>query len=186
VRTKSTESKARAPSILDPDAEKAAGITVEELAAFYVLDSIKQFGPQKFKWLHQQSVRWVEAVVDPAKLGMSGKRGEAFRQQLSGIPEDKRVECRQRAIRQINTAAQHGSVIITYDSPFYPRNVYESNNPIAVLYVRGARDVLKAERVVACVGSRNIRPPYSPPGEWERGEAMARVRQANQPRSSGS
>jgi DNA processing protein len=45
-----------------------------------------------------------------------------------------------------------------------------SNNPVPVLFVRGALDVLKIRRVVACVGSRQIHPPYD-----ELHRAFARV-----------
>lgn len=161
MRPKKSEPKTRPPASLLPGAEAAAGIAVDELAAFYVLDSVKQFGPQKFKQLHQQALRPSDIVADPSRLSIPGKRGEGFRAQLAEVAQSKRSECRERAIRQINTAARLGAAIVSYDSPHYPRPVYESNNPVPVLYVRGAPDVLKAELTVACVGSRRIRPPYT-------------------------
>jgi DNA processing protein len=58
-------------------------------------------------------------------------------------------------------AHQHRARIVTYADPHYPANVYDSNNPIPVLYVRGDLDLLAKTRVIACVGSREVGPPYS-------------------------
>jgi DNA processing protein len=70
-------------------------------------------------------------------------------------------ECRRRAAHQIYAAYKHKAFILTYDHPAYPRNVYVSNLPVPVLYVRGSLDAMQKRRAVACVGSRGIRPPYS-------------------------
>ena len=43
--------------------------------------------------------------------------------------------------------------LVTYTDPHYPQNVFASNNPIPVLYVRGDLDLLTEHRVVACVGA---------------------------------
>jgi DNA processing protein len=73
--------------------------------------------------------------------------------------EDRRV-ARERAARQILVASELGARILHYDSPEYPVNVKESNNPVPVLYARGNVGILRNRRVVACVGSREIREPY--------------------------
>jgi DNA processing protein len=49
---------------------------------------------------------------------------------------------------------------LTYRSIEYPRAVYESYNPVEVLYVLGPPALL-AQPAVACVGSRGIRDPYA-------------------------
>jgi DNA processing protein len=77
------------------------------------------------------------------------------------MASEVRQECRERAVRQILTAHKHKAVLLTYNHRRYPKNVYDSNNPIPVLFARGAIGVLKEGKVIACVGSRNIRPPYS-------------------------
>lgn len=141
--------------------EDAVGVDVDSLAAMYVLDGIKGFGPQKFKQLREEGVAIGDVVADPHKLALKGKRGDSFRAQLTDVTDQARAKCRHRAARQIQSAYTLGAGIVTYESPLYPRPVYLSNNPIPVLYVRGARTVLSSERAVACVGSRGIREPYT-------------------------
>lgn len=157
------QSSSKLPSsrVVTPDMEDDVGVDVESLAALYVLDGIKGFGPQKFKQLHEEGVAIGDVVADPRKLALKGKRGDAFRSQLAGVTDHIRAECRDRATRQIHTAYKLGAGIVTYDSSLYPRPVYRSNNPIPILYVRGARTVLSGEKAVACVGSRGIREPYT-------------------------
>jgi DNA protecting protein DprA len=154
---------AHSPASLDfhPEMEHAVGVTVSELAGLYALDRVKGFGPQKYKQLHEEGVKPKDVLEDPHILPIGGKRGEKFRAQLSEISSDDRAESLELAKRQISSAHRVGARILTYHSPEYPENVYRSNNPIAVLYVRGNPTVLKEKRVVACVGSRGIRPPYS-------------------------
>src|SRR5205085_362412 len=67
---------------------------------------------------------------------------------------------RSRAVRQLRRAKENDAVIRTLAHSDYPRNVYESNNPVPLLYVRGNQEVLKQRLAVACVGSRNTREPY--------------------------
>lgn len=155
-RTRSTP-----PADFHPDMEAAVGVSLAQLAAFYAFDRVKGFGPQKYKQLHEEGVELASILEDPQSLRMSGKRGDAFRAQLQQITSEVRAECLNTAKRQIGTAHHLGARIVSYNSPEYPRNVYDSNNPIAVLYVRGNPAVLKQNRVVACVGSRGIRPPYT-------------------------
>ena len=50
--------------------------------------------------------------------------------------------------------------ILTYGHPSYPLNVFESNNAIPILYARGHLANLANRKIVACVGTRKIRPPY--------------------------
>lgn len=150
-----------APVSIDESVERSAGISVEDLLGLYVLSSLKGFGPQKFKELNVSGVRPTEVLDNPHRLPTGGKRGEAFRDGLAKISTEERDKCRRRAIGQILAAQKHGAILLTYSHPSYPRNVYESNNPIPVLYVRGSLEVLRQRNAVACVGSRSIRAPYS-------------------------
>ena len=43
----------------------------------------------------------------------------------------------------------------------YPKQVYASNNPVPVLYVRGDPSAWDSDAAVAIVGSRNTREPYA-------------------------
>jgi DNA protecting protein DprA len=141
--------------------ERDVGVTVGDLTHLYVLESVKQFGPQKFKELHKLGIRPADLLEDPGRVSTKGKRWDAFRSDLRSMASEVHQECRERAVRQILTAYKHKAVLLTYDHREYPRNVYDSNNPIPVLFARGAIEVLKERKVIACVGSRNIRPPYS-------------------------
>lgn len=159
ARRKSSDASLKV-SVLQPGAESAVGVSVDELAALYVLDGIKGFGPQKYKAVHEDGVLLLDVVANPERFSVKGKRGDDLRAQLGRVTAEIREECRRRAIRQIAAAYQRGAWILTYGSPFYPARVYASNNPIPVLYVRGNLDVLRTPHAVACVGSRGLRPPY--------------------------
>lgn len=131
------------------------------LAALYALDSVKGFGPLKFKDLFEKGVAPETVLHNPAALPVAGKRGDTFRAALRQIAQGQSDEFRTRARRQLDAADQHDGLIMTYAHPAYPRNVYLSNNPIPILYVRGAIEILQMPTAIAAVGSRGIRPPYS-------------------------
>ena len=87
--------------------------------------------------------------------------GEKFRAEIAEISDEQRSEARARAIRQLNRADELGVRIVSFDSPFYPVNVLDSNNPIPILWILGDAESLRVRNAVACVGSRKIRQPYS-------------------------
>ncbi len=132
----------------------------DDLAHIYVLDSLKGFGPQKFKWLYELKVPPKEVVRRPAILADLGKRGEPIRKQLEETGQTLVETCRSRADKQLETALRLKALILTYGSQLYPRNVFQSNNPVPALYVRGDVEALRSNWTVACVGSRKIREPY--------------------------
>ncbi|MBV9925678.1 MAG: DNA-processing protein DprA [Acidobacteria bacterium] len=142
------------------EAEQSAGITLGDLTDLLVLESVNQFGPQKFKELHAAKITPHHVLLNPDLLPIKGKRGDTFRAEIRALTDEVREECRRRAANQIIAAAKYKAKILTYDHSYYPRNVYESNNPIPVLYVRGSLVILRERNVVGCVGSRKIRPPY--------------------------
>ena len=135
--------------------------SVEELASIYALESIKQFGPQKFKLLHEAGLDPARVLEDYTLLPFEGKRGKYFRSEIAEMTDETRSAVRMRAERQIQRARELDGSILTYRHPCYPINVFRSNHPVPVLYTRGNSEVLRSESVVACVGSRRIRPPYS-------------------------
>lgn len=138
----------------------ADGPNADELAAYYALDAIKGFGPQKFKTLHERGVSWLDVVRDPECLHAHEKSWKRFTLELLKLLKDVST-FRQRAEKQIDAVRKNSAAVVTYGNPAYPRNVYDSNNPIPVLFVRGSLDVLRNSNAVACVGSRNVRSPYS-------------------------
>lgn len=146
---------------LEDDYAARIGIVVEDLAALLLLDTVKGFGPQKFKELHEAGLRPSEVLADPSRVPMTGKTGEKFRAALAGVDDQAREIAHARAVRQLVRAQQHDARVVTYLDELYPANVYESNNPIPVLYVRGNPEVLRHRRTVAMVGSRETAPPYS-------------------------
>lgn len=145
-----------------PTANAAKGQpSAEELANLYVLDSLKGFGPQKFKLLYQAKIPAATVIRNYKLLPVPGKLGDPLREQLRRVSAKLLDECAKRAEKQLQIAQTTKSLILTYADPYYPSRVFNSNNPIAVLYVRGNANVLRSQKSVACVGSRNIREPYS-------------------------
>lgn len=158
----------RKPKLLSPPdplqveaAEKYLGIRAEELANLYILESVKGFGPQKFKEVYEARVHVADILKNPAVLPIKGKRGDTFRSELRAITDRTREKHRQWAKQHILTAQKLNANILTYSHSAYPKNVYDSNNPIPILYVRGNLGLLEDNKTVACVGSRKISDPYS-------------------------
>lgn len=135
-------------------------MTLEGLTNLYVLDSLKGFGPQKFKQVYEAGLDPAQIIEDPKLLPVPGKKGDPIREQLSAQKDALLEECRRRAEKQLKVAAATQASIISYASPFYPGLGFQSNNPIALLYVRGNTEILKQRLAVACVGSRQLRPPF--------------------------
>lgn len=135
--------------------------SLDDLADIFMLDSVKGFGPQKFKELHEARVAVSDLLSQPREMQRFGKRGHDFLKQITQLGSKGREDARLRAKRQIEAASQSDGGILTYDNPNYPPTLYRSNLPVPALYARGDLSVLRAQKTVACVGSRNIRLPYS-------------------------
>ena len=90
-----------------------------------------------------------------------GKKGESLKKQFQLEDDELLKTATARAQKQIEVAQKLNALIVTYNHPLYPTNVFENNSPIPVLYVRGDAEVLKSKKTVACVGSRKNRPPFS-------------------------
>ena len=135
--------------------------SVDELVALFLLSDIKQFGPNAFKLVYESGHTARAVVEDPTLFPLPGKRGDKLRASIKQQRLDLEPVARRRARQQLEYAEKYNAQILTYRSPHYPKNVYRSNNPIPILYVRGSLDALHESRAVACVGSRNIREPFS-------------------------
>lgn len=146
--------------ILRNNAMRSIVPSVDRLTDLYILDSLKGFGPQKFKLCHQAGLSVSELIENPARIPIPGKRGDPIRKQLTDERAELQTVCRARAEKQLNAALKFGFHIITYSDTEYPQSVFESNNPVPILYCAGNLELLRSTRIVACVGSRNIRPPY--------------------------
>lgn len=131
------------------------------LAAVLAVESIKGFGPQKFRELHDAGLTAADVLSDPAQLPIGGKRGETFRASLHEIVSRGRAEFQARARKQIDRAREYNTSILLHGHPSYPVNLWRSNAPLPVLYVRGDLNLLARTSTVACVGSRKIRDRYA-------------------------
>ena len=139
----------------------AAAPPVEELRALYLLESIKGFGPRAFTALRAAGITAATVCERPELLPLEGKRGENLRVAIRALNGEGHATATGRAETQLARAAAQGAAILTYESPAYPRNLLDSNNAVPVLYARGSLDVLTRRDSVACVGSRQLRHPYT-------------------------
>ena len=137
------------------------GPPLDQLADIFALEAIKGFGPQKFKELYEDNISASDVLTKPRELQRFGKRGSDFHKQLMSLGTKSHRASVERAKKQLEAAQAADGAILTYQDPSYPRRLYESNLPVPVLYARGDLRVLKHMKAVACVGSRNIRAPYS-------------------------
>lgn len=141
--------------------EERLDLTVSDLAAILAVEAVKGFGPQKFRELYESGVTPADVIASPSRLPTKGSRGEAFRKALGALTQDEMRTHRARAVRQLVRAYQFGAVILTYSSSSYPRNIWRSNNPVPVLYVKGDPGILADPVAVACVGSRQTAGKYA-------------------------
>jgi DNA processing protein len=135
---------------------------VAELTSVYALESIKGFGPQKFRDLRLAGLSPADVLEDPQRLPISGKRGDTFRSEIDQLVADGSLNSlEQRALRQIERAQEESASMVLYSNDQYPPILRDSNNPVPVLYIRGDISLLHRPRAVACVGSRDIQDPYA-------------------------
>src|SRR4051794_31166862 len=107
-------------------------LTTDLLADLYVLDSLKGFGPQKFKALKEASLQPGDILRSPNLLPIGGKTGDQIRAQLRNVPGSTYEECRTRSSRQLEAAEKNHARILTYNHPDYPPNLFESNHPVPI------------------------------------------------------
>jgi DNA processing protein len=136
--------------------------TAAELTSVYALESIKGFGPQKFRELRIEGLFPADVLEDPKRLPITGKRGDTFRSEIAQLVTDGSLKSlEQRALRQIERAREESASIALYFNDHYPPILRDSNNPVPVLYIKGDISLLHRPRAVACVGSRDIQDPYA-------------------------
>ena len=141
-------------SILLPD--------VDRLAALFTLSRISGMGPAKFREMHEIGIDPQLAIHYPDILPFTGRNGEKLRAAVAELTTLDIENGNSRATREIKYAKATESSIIIHGDPYYPDSVYQSNYPIPILYVRGNPAIWsKATSIVAVVGSRNTREPYT-------------------------
>ena len=130
------------------------------LTSVFILNSIKGFGPVKFRMTFEDGVSPGRAWRNPSVIPLSGKQGETIRRQIADLTDEEREISHARAERQLSLASKHHVSILSYGNENYPDLLLRSNNPVPVLYARGNLALLSARNYVACVGARKIRAPY--------------------------
>ena len=144
-----------------PPRAKSSTPSVERLAALYALEGVSGFGPMKFRQMHLAGVEAEEVLESPKLLPVCGRIGAKLRAAVRALSSKEKAAARDRAVKQIERAEEHSGTILVHGDARYPSRVYESNNPVAVLYVRGDPDIWAHRGSVAVVGSRKIREPYA-------------------------
>jgi len=135
--------------------------SADRLAAIYVLERVSGFGPVKFRELHNAGVDPEVAIENPDRLPFQGRIWDNLRSVIRNLSDADVSLGRNRAFEQLERASECAASILVHGDPEYPRRVYESNNPVPVLYVRGDPDIWKSASSVAVVGSRKTRDPYA-------------------------
>lgn len=134
---------------------------VARLGAIYTLERVNGFGPAKFRAMHDAGVDPQIAIENPELLPFIGRTGEKLRRQICSLSNTDMAAGRDRAIDQTECAHRLSASILVHGDPGYPEQVYASNDPVPVLYVRGDPAIWDGTASVAIVGSRNIRDPYA-------------------------
>ena len=133
---------------------------IDSLAATYVLERVSGFGPVKFREMHDAGVDPQVGINNPDRLPFRGRTGDKLRSAIRDLSDAEVLAGRNHAIEQLERASSCAASILVHGDPEYPRRVYESNNPVPVLSVRGDPNVWQSSGSVAVVGSRRTRDPY--------------------------
>ena len=80
--------------------------THKELTELFVLNSLKGFGPQKFKQIFRDNIPPSELIAHPAFLTSFGARGTPLREQLEADAPKRYAEAANRAEKQLEVAAR--------------------------------------------------------------------------------
>src|SRR4051812_13830719 len=91
------------------------------LAATYALESVKQFGPQKFRELRDGGLTADDVLSEPYRLPIGGKRGDVFRSEIAQLARSGIYEFEERARKQLERARQQEAHILLHGDPAYPR-----------------------------------------------------------------
>lgn len=143
------------------------------LGALYALNGISGFGPVKFRLMHDAGVDPREALDHPERLPFPGRMGLKLKQAVQLLTDVDRHAARSLAAKQLSLAKRHSAHILVHGDTHYPKRVYDSNNPIPILFVRGDPSVWKDRPSVAVVGSRQTREPYATSAQCFAGAAAS-------------
>ena len=144
---------------VSPSVER--GPTADRLGALYVLERVAGFGPVKFREMHGAGVDPRAAIENPDRLPFPGRTGDKLRAAIRVLSDSDVEAGRSRAVDQLERARESSASILVQGDPQYPKSVYNSNNPVPVLYVRGDPAIWAGSGAVAVVGSRSTRDPYA-------------------------
>lgn len=133
----------------------------DSLGALYALERVPGFGPVKFREMHDAGVDPRVAIEHPERLPFRGRTGDKLREAVRALAAADVAVGRSWAMEQLQRASESSASILLHGDPHYPRRVYESNNPVPILYVRGDPAIWGGTGSVAVVGSRNTRDPYA-------------------------
>lgn len=147
--------------VIEPRIEQEVGISLNDLENILLLDSVNGFGPNKFKLLYNNNLKPIDVINKPDRLPIAGNLGLKLKEGINKLHEKEPVEIRGRAVRFILGAQKYRGKILSYSNKSYPQYLLKGNYPVPLLYARGAIQILKESKTVACVGTRKIRPPYS-------------------------
>lgn len=133
---------------------------MELLTSFFVLNSVKGFGPVRFRKAWQMGLSPSDIWKNPSSYSFEGKRDRKILKQLEDLSGEAVDTAESRAERQLSFAQRRDIAIVSYSDPRYPENLRLSNNPVPLLFARGETEILDKRKAVAVVGTRSIRPPY--------------------------
>ncbi|MCY4635486.1 MAG: DNA-processing protein DprA [Acidobacteria bacterium] len=136
-------------------------LAADRLGALYALERLPGFGPVKFREMHDAGVDPQVAIEHPERLPFRGRTGDKLREAVRALVAADVAAGRSWAMEQLQRASDSSAAILVHGDPQYPRRVYESNNPVPILYVRGDPAIWGGTGSVAVVGSRNTRDPYA-------------------------
>ena len=136
-------------------------LTADKLGALYTLERVFGFGPIKFREMHDAGMDPREAIEHPHLLPFNGRTGDKLRSAIRSLSSADIAAGHSRAEEQIKRAENCSATILVHGDAEYPEQVYVSNNPVPVLYVRGDPVIWTTGNSVAIVGSRNTRDPYA-------------------------
>ena len=144
-----------------PSGSESSRLEVEELAAWHLLSSVKGLGPMAAKAVHSAGITPAQLIGSPVLYPLKGKRAIDVVTSMRALTDRERASAHKFAQSQLQRARELDATIISYDDVDYPPLVRDSNNPIPILWARGNTSILRSRKTVACVGSRDIRSPYS-------------------------
>lgn len=134
---------------------------LQDLAAIYALEQVSGFGPVKFRTMYESGVDAQDAIENPEVIPFEGRIGEKLRRGIKALSKPDLDAASARAKVQLERAFELSASILVHGDSDYPEQVYVSNNPVPVIYVRGDTGIWRDAGTVAVVGSRKTRLPYA-------------------------